>query len=274
MRTGFEPGGVFDIVGPMVIFPPRNEPLQFRQALEGEYRDNLHRSPVQTFVDIEGSIVWTLEYLRYRLSTCGHMDAVQKVLDQIDGRGIAPECGGSTTAFPPRNEPFDFRANFLEAKYRDGLRRSSVASFVDVEGDIVWTTEYLRLRVAGCGNDQTTQLVLAQIRTGAVSPGCAVTPVPGTSTIPPAGSTLVIGSTYVVTNQSGIWPVPAGALLLRLEHISGQIAYNVQASGVRVAGGTIWANNLDDDIRFTGPANLTLEFSPVGTIRVTLLRQP
>src|SRR5687767_5905983 len=40
---------VFDAgSGPMVItFPPRNEPLEFRAALEAKYRDGLRRGSVQ-----------------------------------------------------------------------------------------------------------------------------------------------------------------------------------------------------------------------------------
>src|ERR1700730_2479841 len=49
----------------------------------------------------------------------------------------------NAVSFPPRNETFLFRQD-LEAKYRDGLRRSSSQTFVDLEGDIVWTQEYLR----------------------------------------------------------------------------------------------------------------------------------
>ena len=52
----------------------------------------------------------------------------------------------SLVAFPPRNEPFLFRTN-LESKYRDGLRRDSTTSYVDIEGSIVWTQEYLHYRV-------------------------------------------------------------------------------------------------------------------------------
>ena len=51
-------------------FPPRNEPFAFRQELERIYRDDLRRTAVQTFVDPEGDIVWTQEYLRYRLNGC------------------------------------------------------------------------------------------------------------------------------------------------------------------------------------------------------------
>ena len=73
-------------------FPPRNEPFDFRLRLEAKYRDELRSSASQTAVDIEGDIVWTQEYLRYRVSTCGHMDAINRVVAQIDGRGVQPDC--------------------------------------------------------------------------------------------------------------------------------------------------------------------------------------
>jgi len=78
--------------GAVVAFPPRNEPFAFRQELEAKYRDGLRRSATASYVDVEGAIVWTQEYLRYRVNRCGHAAARQKVLDQIDGKGIAPVC--------------------------------------------------------------------------------------------------------------------------------------------------------------------------------------
>lgn len=158
-----------------VAFPPRNEPYAFREELERKYRDGLRRSPSSTYVDLEGDIVWTQEYLRYRVNQCDHATAVQKVLDQIDGRGIAPVCGnlpaGGAVPFPPRNEPYAFRQE-LEAKYRDGLRRSATSSSVDIEGAIVWTQEYLRYRLNGCGHDVATNKVLDQIDGRGIAPTC------------------------------------------------------------------------------------------------------
>lgn len=158
---------------PVVInFPPRNESLMFRTALESRYRDVLRRGTTTSFVDIEGTVVWTQEYLRYRVNRCGHQDAVDRVMLQIDGRGIQPVCGTSTSAsFPPRNEPFNFRTQ-LEAKYRDGLRRNATATFVDVEGDIVWTQEYLRYRVNRCTHQQAQERVFQQIDGLGVQPTC------------------------------------------------------------------------------------------------------
>lgn len=156
-----------------VTFPPRNEPLLFRTALESLYRDSLRRSAVQTFVDQEGTVVWTQEYLRYRVNLCSHAAAVSAVMNQIDGRGIQATCGSASTAtFPPRNEPLDFMIQ-LEAKYRDGLRRTASPSFVDVEGNIVWTQEYLRYRVSGCGHDTSQLRVFDQIAGHGVGADCA-----------------------------------------------------------------------------------------------------
>ena len=164
-------GRLFDDRVRSITFPPRDEPFGFRQALERKYRDDLRRSPTSTYVDIEGSIVWTQEYLRYRVNGCGHSVAESKVLSQIRGRGIAPVCSSEELPFPPRNEPFDFR-NRLEALYRDELRRSPGETYVDIEGDIVWTQEYLRYRVSGCGHAEAQRKVFDQIDGRGVQPAC------------------------------------------------------------------------------------------------------
>jgi hypothetical protein len=162
-----------------IDFPPRNEPFDFRQRLE--------------------AIVWIQEYLRYRLNGCGHNEAVTRVLAQIDTGAIQPACGaeqtGDAIAFPPRNEPFTFR-QALEVKYRDGLRRPAVSSFVDNEGDIVWTQEYIRYRVNGCGHLEAVQRVFLQLDNLGIQPTCAA----GTAIPNYAGSwvgrLLVTGCTF------------------------------------------------------------------------------
>jgi hypothetical protein len=166
-------------IGPSDVgFPPRNEPLLFREALEAQYRDVLRRSPVSTFVDNEGTIVWTQEYLRYRVNLCSHDQAVFRVFLQIDGAGIQPTCGSTdSAAFPPRNEPFDFMLQ-LERKYRDDLRRPVGPTYVDVEGNIIWTQEYLRYRVTGCGHTDAQQKVFSQIAGGGIAPPCVTPPSP------------------------------------------------------------------------------------------------
>src|SRR5262249_56218511 len=76
---GAPPAGV-------VPFPPRNEPLAFRQQLETVYQVQLRRSPITTFVDLEGDIVWTQEYLRYRVNSCDNAPAAQKVFTTMGSR--------------------------------------------------------------------------------------------------------------------------------------------------------------------------------------------
>jgi hypothetical protein len=127
---------------------------------------------VQSYVDIEGTIVWTQEYLRYRVELCPHAVAIDRVYRQIAGQGVAPGCGTpSSVVFPPRNEPYDFRVQ-LEAAYRDALRRQPTTTYVDPEGDIVWTQEYLRYRVEGCGHSESVQKVFDQIQGRGVQPSC------------------------------------------------------------------------------------------------------
>jgi hypothetical protein len=75
-----------------IAFPPRNESLQFRQALEAKYRDDLRRGASQSVVDLEGDVVWIQEYLRYRVNACSHAVAIDKVFAQIDGRGVQAVC--------------------------------------------------------------------------------------------------------------------------------------------------------------------------------------
>ena len=127
---------------------------------------------VSSFVDIEGTIVWTQEYLRYRVNGCGHPDAIARVTSQILGQGVQPVCSdftGATVNFPPRDQPFAFRQE-LERLYRDVLRRGAVQTFVDTEGDIVWTQEYLRYRVNNCSHTEAVDRVLAQTLGAAVQP--------------------------------------------------------------------------------------------------------
>jgi matrixin len=157
-----------------VSFPPRDESFDFRKELEVKYRDGLGRGPTSTYVDSEGDIVWTQEYLRYRVYRCSHQQAIDRVLTQIDGNAAPPVCGNPVAGavqFPPRDEPLDFR-NQLETKYRNGLGRGPTSTTVDREGDVVWTQEYLRYRVNSCGHGVAVQSVFAQIDGRPAPPVC------------------------------------------------------------------------------------------------------
>jgi hypothetical protein len=201
--TSVAPGGIsgkFD-----VNFPARNDSFDFRNQLETKYQTSLGRSPAPTFVDREGEVVWTQEYMRYRANGCDHGTASQRVMAQINGEPAGQVCGAppdGLVAFPPRNESFEFRRQ-LESRYEQ-FGRGFSQSTVDAEGGVIWTQEYLRYRVNQCDHPTAVQRVFSQIDGGGVAPTCFVPPcmftvAPTTQTVPPEGGTF----TAVVTRASG-----------------------------------------------------------------------
>ena len=168
------PMGVGGISGPMdVLFPSRADSFDFRNQLETKYQTGLNRAPSQTYVDREGEVVWVQEYIRYRVNGCDHATAVARVMAQIDGGapgGICAENRDSLILFPPRNESLDFRRQ-LEEKYR-AMGRPLQSTYVDPEGSVIWTQEYLRYRVNDCDHAVSVQKVFQQIDGGAVSDTC------------------------------------------------------------------------------------------------------
>jgi Matrixin len=151
--------------GLSVGFPPPDESLHFRQQLEVKYREGLGRGSNATSVDTEGDVVWTQEYVRYRVNQCTHAQALDRVSAQIAGGAPQSVCGNvpnGQVLFPPRNDAVQFRIA-LEAIYRDTLGRTPITTSVDQEGDVVWLQEYLRYRVNGCGHGVAVQSVFVQI---------------------------------------------------------------------------------------------------------------
>jgi len=169
-----------------VLFPGRNDSFDFRNQLETKYQAGLNREAGATFVDREGEVVWVQEYLRYRVNGCDQATAIQRVFAQIDGGapgGICQENPGGLVAFPPRNDALAFREQ-LESKYQQ-MNRGASSSFVDAEGGVVWTQEYIRYRTNACDHATSVQKVFSQIDGSAVSatcyvpPPCAYRPTPG-----------------------------------------------------------------------------------------------
>ena len=193
----------------IIPFPPRDEAYDFRvNHLETKYRDGLRRSPVQTFVNVEGEIVWTQEYLRHRVNGASHaaaVDAVRSEIDRVTGfPGLLDYPSFALVAFPPRDESFSFR-NELERIYRDRLRRSAVSTFVDNEGSLVWTQQYLLHRVNGCGHLEAALKVLDEID-GRTVAACPAGPTPS--------CTFAISSfaqTYPASGGSGSFTVATQA---------------------------------------------------------------
>jgi hypothetical protein len=161
--------------GATINFPPRNETYEFRNWLESTYAQRLGRPAGLSYSDVEGSVVWVQEYLRYRLNTCSHEQAVERVRIQIGGGGVPGVCGtpasASVITFPPRNETYGFRLQ-LEEFYRVDLARQAVRTSVDAEGDVVWIQEYLRYRLNGCTHAQSLDKVTQQIDGQGVPPVC------------------------------------------------------------------------------------------------------
>jgi len=149
----------------VVQFPPRNELMDFRIQLEAKYRDGLQRSAADVSADPEGSVIWTAEYMRYRLSQCSHAVAVDKVTRQIRAQELPPVCGGASlgaVSVPARDQTYAFRLD-LERIYRNELRRAPTRSTVDPEGEVVWIQEYLRYRLSGCQHQQAAERAFVQI---------------------------------------------------------------------------------------------------------------
>lgn len=129
----------------------------------------------------------------------------------------AERSGPAAVSFPPRTEALLFRTA-LEAKYRDGLRRSSVLTFVDQEGTVVWVQEYLRYRVNLCSHVDAILRVFQQIDGFGIQPVCGVT---NSATFPPRQQPLdfmvqleakyrdslrrTAGPTYVDVEGNVIW---------------------------------------------------------------------
>lgn len=237
-----------------VSFPPRNETYDFRRSLEDLYRTELGRAPTSTFVDLEGAVVWVQEYLRYRVNTCSHADSIARVMNQIDGRGISPVCGSTTSlAFPPRNESLDFMQQ-LEAKYQNGLRRSSTGTFVDVIGNVVWTQEYLRYRAEDCSSQEAVQKIRTQINGGGVPPGCRA----GTGIIGYWDGTYADGTAFTMQFEGADGAQPRGTadgIFLRVQSLGNTFTFT--ANYFNLDGEWIASWDGADTMRGTARGSLT-----------------
>jgi len=173
--AGGSTGGTGGTSGATINFPPRNETYEFRNWLESKYSTTLGRPAGLSYSDVEGSVVWVQEYLRYRLNLCSHEQSVERVRIQIAGGGVPGVCGTpastSVIAFPPRDQTYGFRLQ-LEDFYRVDLARAAVKTSVDAEGDVVWIQEYLRYRLNGCTHAQSIDRVTEQIEGKGVPAVC------------------------------------------------------------------------------------------------------
>lgn len=104
----------------LVAFPSRADALQFRRELESKYQQ-MGRGLSATSVDLEGSVIWIQEYLRYRINACDHATAVWKTFSQIDGGPVAATCfvaceyvlspSAASVDYTPASTSFQIRPN-------------------------------------------------------------------------------------------------------------------------------------------------------------------
>jgi hypothetical protein len=152
--------------------PKPHEARAFRATLDAFYRDRLGRPAADSFEPAGGAGRYTIRYLRYRLYGCDHDRATANVFAQLDGRTVPDVCGRlRSIVMPPRNEVVDFRHK-LEAQFRNDRRTRPTPTHVDLDGDAIWTQEYLAHRLSGCSTTEATERVLDQIAGKAVAPGC------------------------------------------------------------------------------------------------------
>jgi len=258
------PGGVS---GPMdVSFPGRNDSFDFRNRLEAKYRDGLRRGGSATTVDLEGEVVWTQEYIRYRVNGCDHGTAVQRVLTQIAGNAAGGVCGAppdGLVLFPGRADSFEFR-NQLESTY-GAMGRGQNPLFADREGGVIWTQEYLRYRVNACDHTTAIDKVFSQIDGGGVAATCFVAPCafgvsPAAQTVGAAGGTF----TVTVNKVSGGCAYSAEALASYVSITGGGTGTETSTLTYTVAPNTGTARSTQIRVRWTNGSTL-LDISQAGS---------
>jgi hypothetical protein len=76
-----------------------------------------------------------------------------------------------STALPSWGDIIDFR-NRLERTFRDVLREPPVATRVDLDGNAIWTSEYLKFRLTGCSHGSSVFRVHVEIDGGSSPAPC------------------------------------------------------------------------------------------------------
>ena len=170
--------GAVSLYGPNITsnvsFPPRNEPYDFYNNLNGLYQTELRSGTSGTYVDAEGTVIWVTEYARQRVGQCAHEVATQNTIDQIRGIGSTLTCNLTPRGpipFPPRDQTVRFMDS-LEDTYRTVLGMSQETTFVNNEGAVVWILEYLRYRLNNCNHADAQLKVFQQIRGLGIQPTC------------------------------------------------------------------------------------------------------
>lgn len=138
--------------------PPVADFTRFRDALEAEYRDRMRRASSPLPGTIHGRLDTLVRYLAYRMGGCGVSEASGYALSRAEGMLCRDQAV----------EPLELPDVRELREVHTAVRRSEAAatpSYVDAEGEVVWTHAYARLRRAGRSEQQATAEVLAAIRT-------------------------------------------------------------------------------------------------------------
>jgi hypothetical protein len=156
-------------------FPAQQDAYRFFGDLETKYQVALGRPATQTYVDLEGVIVWMQEYVRHRANGCDAATASQRVLAQIDGGRSGAECAvvpAGTFNVGSHADAVDFR-RVLETKYQQ-MGRGLRATFIDLEGQAIWFQQYLRYRLTTCDYATALAKVFTMIEGGQEPATCYV----------------------------------------------------------------------------------------------------
>ena len=78
-----------EVTSDTYAFPARNLSLDFLEALDAFYRDELKRPVELSHVALEGKAVWLQEYLRYRVAGADDAAARAQILAQIAAPHLA-----------------------------------------------------------------------------------------------------------------------------------------------------------------------------------------
>jgi hypothetical protein len=139
-----------------------DELIRLQDQLDRVYRDVLKRSTAVSRVSNRETALALHQYLSYRLMGCAHRGAANRV--RLSSEGLeAPDCpaGAVPGALPPRNETVDFRHELEQA--RMAAVAPELTTYVDFEGEAVWTQEYLSHRMRGCSAKAALAAVLSTV---------------------------------------------------------------------------------------------------------------
>jgi hypothetical protein len=156
---------VFDAT--VVVLPPAAEFLNAHADLEGEYQ-RMGRGVVATSGSVAERVDAIRSYLVYRVTGCGHADAMRKVFRTAQGEAELRVCGNPLappSGLPSRSEMFAFRRE-LDARFRE-LGRTGAQARIDLEGEAVWLLEYARARLGGESDEEAQSTVREMVRRAA-----------------------------------------------------------------------------------------------------------